>query len=339
MLERLFESLYHKIFIAIIVDGTTTAIDLEICSKERVLDSAHADFETENFTKEMHDFIESYIRESPYYYIAFLDISREQGAMPTCDKSRALLYGDITASEYKCFDDQWMSYTSKADLYAIEKRYKDIGLDFYFSPFTLILDFFADKIKTNTAMYLLVQRSALSVVVFEDAKLLFAEHLDMEGSLNNDDMLMDSSDIDDESLDLDEGIDLDDIDVDDDMDMLDDFGDIEDLDALEDIDEFSENQDIEEEFYEAQESIEDSLDDGLNEDYQRFTLIQGAIGRFYKEPKYRSIFVESIYIANGVGASNELKRYLEEEMFLSVYMRHIDIGVELCKLAKQELKQ
>ncbi|MDD3059526.1 MAG: hypothetical protein PHW94_01110 [Sulfurimonas sp.] len=47
--------------------------------------------------------------------------------------------------------------------------------------------------------------------------------------------------------------------------------------------------------------------------------------------------MESVYIADGCGVSQDLKRYLEEEMFLSVYVRKIDLAKQVCELAKAEL--
>jgi hypothetical protein len=118
---------------------------------------------------------------------------------------------------------------------------------------------------------------------------------------------------------------------------LDDFSGIEDLDLLEEIDEFSEFQDIEEEFHEAEKPMIESGGDSNNEDYQRFSLIQASLGHFYEDKRYDGAFVENVYIADGVGVSNDLKYYLEEEMFLNVYIKHLDIPMEVCSLAKEEI--
>jgi len=44
-----------------------------------------------------------------------------------------------------------------------------------------------------------------------------------------------------------------------------------------------------------------------------------------------------MYIADGVGVTNDLKKYLEEEMFLNVYVRRAEIDAEVCELTKKEL--
>ncbi|MCD6191558.1 MAG: hypothetical protein J7K14_08505 [Sulfurimonas sp.] len=335
MLGKFFESLYLKVFVNIVVKNSTTDVYIELCSKKGVIDNAEDSFSTTKMSEDMLEFITSYTRESPFSYTSVLDTSESQGAIPTCSKNRLSYYYDVSASEYKCQDKKWAYYTSKSDLYDIERRYQDIGVDFVFSPFSILANFFKDKVDSHHAMYILVQEGFLSLCVFDNSQLLFAQHLDMEKITESDDLLMDDSD---EELDLDEGIDLEDIDVMDADDSLDDFSDIEDLDSLEEIDEFSDNKDVEEEFYhEESDEIAENEDTGFNEDYQRFSLIQSSMNHFYKDEKYESEFIENVYIADGVGISSDLKRYLEEEMFLSVYVRHLELGAEVSELARSEV--
>ena len=334
MLSKFFESIYQKVFVNIVVRSTSTDVYIELCSKNDVVDNVENSFDTTKMSEEMLEFITSYTRETPFHYISVLDMSPSQGALPTCSKNRLSYYYDVSASEYKCHNQKWTYYTSKSDLYDIERRYKDIGVDFVFSPFSLLSNFFKDKIDSNLAMYILIQDEFVTLSVFDNSELLFAEHLNMENSHENDDLLMDDSS---QELDLEEGIDLEDVDVMDSGDSFDDFSDIEDLDSLEEIDEFSENKDVEEEFYHEEEKLVEENEDGFNEDYQRFSLIQSSINHFYKDKKYESQFIENVYIADGVGISIELKRYREEEMFLSVYVRHLELGVEVAELARMEL--
>ena len=337
MLSKFFEALYNKVFVNIVVKHSSTDIYIELCSKNGVVDSEQNSFDSLTLNSEIIEFISSYTKETPYYYISILDMSIDQGALPTCSKNRLSYFYNVSASEHKCCDETWTYYTSKTDIYEIEKKYKKIGVDFIFSPFILLSNFFVDKIKSHVAMYILIQDSHLSLSIFENGTLLYGEHLDMETSGKSDDILLSQDMSEDDDISLENGIDLEDVDVIDEMEDLDDFGDIEDLDSLEEIDEFSENQDIEEEFYEAEEQIVESDDSDFNEDYQRFTLIQNALGHYYHDDKYEGKFVENVYIADGVGISNDLKRYLEEEMYLNVYVRHTDLGIELSNLAKKEL--
>jgi hypothetical protein len=301
VLENFLEALYHKVIVSIVIKRSSCDIYIELCSKTAVVDSELKTFETTSLNEGMLEFISSYTKESPYSYISVLDMSPDQGAIPTCVKSKLSFYEDLSSSEYKCFNKNWTYFTSKSSLNEIEKSFKLIGVDFIFSPFTLLYKFFEDKVSSSLSLYILVQDSYLSLSVFENSQLIFAEHLDMKMSTD------------------------------------DDLSGIEDLDLFEEIDEFSESQDIEEEFHEAEKPMIESGGDSNNEDYQRFSLIQSSLGHFYEDKRYDGAFVENVYIADGVGVSNDLKYYLEEEMFLNVYIKHLDIPMEVCSLAKEEI--
>jgi len=339
VLSKMIEALYLKVFVNIIVKRASTIVYIEIHSKKKVLNSIHSEFETTSLNDKMLAFIQKYIKESPYYYISILDRAVVQGALPSCQKQKMLFYKDMSDSEYRCYDGKWAYYTAKSEMYETEKIYESIGLDFIFSPFVLIAKFFKDKIVGKIAIYVLIEDNYLSIAVFEDEYLLYAKHCDLDTISEIDDILLsDNVDV-DEELDFDDsGIDLESMDVDDDGIELEDFGEIEDLDSLEDIDEFDDSKDVEEELLESDTDLKEAdVVDKSNEDYQRFSAIQSAVADYYKDERYESKFLENIYIADGIGVSRELKKYLEEEMFLNVYIRHMEIDVEICELAQEEL--
>ena len=339
MLSKFYESLYLRVLVNIVIGNSQTTVYVEmINSNDKVVSSDEESFAVTYLDTDMYEYISTAIKESPFYYISILDNSLSQGAVPTCDKSKIVHFHDITESEHKCYKDMWTYYTDKSDIFNIEKAFEKVGVDFIFSPFIVLANFFKDKIDTQLATFILIEDNFISLSIFDKSELLYAEHLDMSIALENEELLIDEQDVDEIDLDDDEdSIDLDDIDALDDVDELDDFGDIADLDSIEEIDEFSEAKDIEEELFEQEEDYSESESDGFNEDYQRFSLIQSSINRFYQNDKYKSEFVENIYIADSVGVSPDLKRYLEEEMFLNVYIRHVDLCAEVCEVAKMEL--
>ncbi|MCD4667572.1 MAG: hypothetical protein K8R44_03110 [Sulfurimonas sp.] len=342
MLSKFYESLYLKVLVNIVVGNSKTTVYIEMLNKKDVVSYYEESFDETYLSIELYEYILQHTKESPFFYISILDNSTSQGAIPTCSKQNLEYYCDLSSSEYKCYKDKWTYYTSKNDLYGMEKVYEKIGVDFIFSPFVVLANFFKDKIDTHLAMFLLIEENTISLSVFNNSELLYAEYLDTQIEIDETPMLIDEHDIEDIDLDDDENsINLDDIDAIDDIDELDDFGDIADLDSIEDIDEFSESKDVEEEFAKEVEeehhidNLEDS--DGFNEDYQRFLLIQSAVNSFYKNEKYKSEFIENIYIGDSVGISRDLKKYLEEEMFLNVYVRNLHLPAEVCEIAKMEL--
>ncbi|MDT8339273.1 MAG: hypothetical protein RQ763_08745 [Sulfurimonas sp.] len=335
MIGKFLETLYTKVFINIIVENLQTVVYVEVCSKKDVLQSTHKVFETTTINSKMYEFVRPFFKETPFCYISVLDKSSNQGAVPTCSINEMEKFCDINASEHICYSDKWAFYTSEYDLEAIKHEYRSIGLDFIFSPFAIMANFFKDKIENTPAMFVLIEDNYLSFSIFDNSKLLYGEYLNMQHHKDDEDMLIDSLlENEDVSLGI-KGIDIEDMSLDDDSTDFDDFTNIEDLDSADDMDEFSE-------MHEVQETVESDVDissEGFNEDYQRFSLIQSALNTFYKDPKYESQFIETIYIADGIGTSAELKSYLEEEMFLNVYVRKIDLGVAVCEMAKAEANE
>lgn len=335
MISKLFASLYAKVFVNIVVEGTRTLVYVEVCSKKRVEHSVHKYFDTTSVNVQMHDFIAALYKESPFCYISLLDNSQTQGALPTCSVSEMGKYCDINTSEYRCYDDNWAFYTSEYDLEALKQEYGSVGVDFIFSPFALLTQFFKDKIGTTLSLFVLVQEGGLAFGVFDHAKLLYGEYLSMQKSKERDTLVMDASmeEILEDQSDL-GGINLEEVAIEDDSSGFEDFATIEDLEQSVTLEEFSESVTLDDEPLKGEQHLPS---EGFNEDYQRFILIQGALNTFYKDPKYKSQFVESIYIADGVGVSSDLKSYLEQEIFLTVFVRKIDLGAALCSMAKAEV--
>jgi hypothetical protein len=83
----------------------------------------------------------------------------------------------------------------------------------------------------------------------------------------------------------------------------------------------------------------DTIVNRSSEEYQRFLLIQNSLNTFYKDPKYKSQFIETIYIADSVGLGDEFKRYLEDEMFLNTTITKIDLSAALLDMAKAEINE
>jgi hypothetical protein len=343
-LSKAIEHLYLKVFVGIVVSSAKTEVVIELVKGSDVKERVSKSFETTGVSSEMAEFILPYLNESPFYYIALLNPMAEQGALPTCSGQKALEFADVSTALTLCQDKKWMVYASKMELDTLKSRYEKVGIDFIFSPFILLKQFFADKVDSGIALYVLIEEDALSVGAFLDGKLVFGEYLGMhkedKGFGEEEEMDL-GFDLDLEGFD--EGIDLDDINAIDELEGIDDLNDIEDLDMIEEIEDmetFSEAPQPTESATQAaveEEASETSLE-SFNKDYERFRLIQNALHRFYNDPKYDNQFIEAVYVADGCGVGNDLKNYLEEELFLKVYIRRIELTAEVIELAKYEAK-
>jgi len=340
MLSKLFESLYLKVFVNIIVTRSHTIVYIETSNKKGILEHVEEIFKTTTINDKMKMFIDSYTQESPFNYISFLDKSEFQGAAPTCSNKELSKFFDVSSSKYLCYLNKWAYYTLNSDLQLLKKEYSTIGVDFIFSPFTILAKFFKDKIGKTSAMYILIEDGRISLGVFDNSQLLYADYMLLKQNEVIDDLLEDDTSSDYEVLDFDGGIDLDNLDTDIDMGELDDFGDIEDLDTFDDMEDFSEikDQHVEEVITEDNSLLTMSDTEIFGEDYERFLLIQSSVNHFYKDDKFESIFIERVFIADSIDGGADLKKYLEEEMFLNVVVRRIELTAELCELARSELK-
>lgn len=319
MITRFLEGLYKKIIINIIVKDSQTVVSIAVFSKKDMLHNTHKTFDTTTVNAQMYEFITEYAKKSPFCYISVLDKSSLQGAVPVCKSSEIDKYYDVNLIEYRCFSKDWAFYTSKQEIEAIKQRYKNIGVDFIFSSFAIIANFFKDKIDNSSAMFVLIEENFISFSIFNNSKLLYAEYLKMPQKEN----FINSSDEDrllNSLLGINE-INLQKINKESSSTISDD---LDEIDFINEVSKVLEN---------------DTIVNRSSEEYQRFLLIQNSLNTFYKDPKYKSQFIETIYIADSVGLGDEFKRYLEDEMFLNTTITKIDLSAALLDMAKAEINE
>ncbi|MDX1294933.1 MAG: hypothetical protein R3302_01615, partial [Sulfurimonadaceae bacterium] len=342
-LNKLIERLYLKVFVGIATSYTGTDVVVEMIKggdvKERIANRFEAGEEAK-----IADFLAPYLAESPFHYVAYLNAANDQGALPVHNDKEAKTFIDTSTTLTLSQKNKWLVYSSKLALDELKKSFKDVGVDFIFSPFSVLNRFFTDKIDTGTALYVLAEEDVISAAVFAEGQLLYGRRLalpeeqdiGLEESEGGDSISL-SFELDVDGIE--EGLELDDINAIDDLEGLDDLHEIEDLDTLDDLDTFSEEVAEVSEISlpeEEPEAVADEPMKSFDKDYKRFQLIQTALQHYYSEPKFDSRFVESVYIADGCGVSDDLKQYLEEELFVKVYVRRIDIPTEIVDLAKME---
>lgn len=338
----MIERFYRKIFIAIVQDGGGHDVRVVAQKKKKLLYKESKRFEGISSYEDMRTYLRKYLEESPLHYVALLNPQPKQGALSGCSHHTVEDMEDIAGAKTLCRNDKWLLYSSLRELDAIQSEYKKIGLDFIFSPFSVLEHFFADKIQGGFALYALAQKDSFSVALFENGKLEYAHHYPAHEK--NTLVVEDESGISgfadgigeveeaEKSISLEDIESLDDLDI---LDELDDLSNIEDLDSLDEIAEFSEDELTYEEKRTSTSRGEDVKGqmDQFNNDYYRFELIQRTLIRFYGGSHCHNRFVETVYIADAYGSGEDLKRYLEEELFLNVLIRHIDVADEVISLS------
>ncbi len=350
-LSRIIKNLYQQIFIGIVVQRTSVKVHVQMRKGKKIESEKSREFVISGArpSPELNEFIKSYMDESPFAYIAILNDALNQGAIPTCSMHQAENFSDLGSCVTLCNENKWMVYSEKSELNHIQKRFAQSGLDFIFSPFFILATYFADKTAGKTSLLALIQDDYLSLCIFGEGELLFANHYTTTDAVEDEMMSSDLEESAEESLgfnledDDDLSINLDDIDALDELDALDDLDNLQDLDDLDDLDDI---EDFEESLNEAVEESEvaleeaktkyDSKIDNFSDDYKRFQLIQAALQHFYADEKYNNKFVEEIYIADAAGSGPDLSRFIEEELFVSVFKRTIDLDKEIVAMAVRE---
>lgn len=338
----MIERFYRKIFIAIVQDGGGHDVRVVAKKQKKILYKESKRFEGTASHEDMRSYLRKYLEESPLHYIALLNPQPKQGALSGCSHHTVEDLEDITGAKTLCRDEKWLLYSSLRELDTLQAEYKKIGLDFIFSPFSVIEHFFADKIQGGFALYALAQKDSFSVAIFENGKLEYAHHYpahekntlvaEDENTMSGFTDEIGEMEESDKSISLEDIESLDDLDI---LDELDDLSNIEDLDTLDEIAEFSEDELTYEEKRVNTSRGEDVKQqmDKFNNDYYRFELIQRTLIRFYGGAHCHDRFVETVYIADAYGSGEDLKRYLEEELFLNVLIRHIDVADEVIALS------
>jgi len=353
-LSTLIKNLYQQVFIGIVVQHTQIKVCVQMLKGKKIEKEISKSFEISQSkpNAELNTFVKKYMDESPFSYVSVLNDALTQGALPTCSMHEAEDFSDLGSCVTLCNENDWMVYAEKSELNALQKRFSVTGLDFIFSPFLVLSHFFADKLEGKASLLVLIQKDFLSLSVFCEGNLLFAQHYNMTDAVEDETLSEEIDESTEESLgfDLDDedtlSINLDDIDALDELDALDD---LDNLDDLDDLDELDDIEDFEESLNDAVEESEIALEeaknrheskiDNFSDEYKHFQIIQGALNQFYADEKYNNQFVEDVYIANTSEEGQDLVKFLEEELFVSVYKRYIEIEKELVTMAIEEVKQ
>ena len=175
-LKRMMEHFYLKVFIGIALTHAYTEISVVLMRGKSVHKQLKRKFEGTEPTEEMLEFIRDASEQSPLFYTALLCDVVEQGAIPTCSKQQVKRFLDVSDYEQLCHDNIWMTYVSKASLYQRLEMFKNIGLDFVFSPFSLLSLFYREKIEKEDALFILSDATSLALAVFVNGELRFAAY-------------------------------------------------------------------------------------------------------------------------------------------------------------------
>jgi len=171
---RFLERLLPKMYIALIPHADGHWVYGELRKEGRVIKR----FTEEEVTDKtlLAEKVKRLSRESAQSYVVLLDSVSEQGVLPSCGEIEGL---ETSSIERVCLGS-WALFMDKDDLFARQRSYKEVGLDLLFSPYSLLRHFFAEQIKVQDGLYLLIAEGWLVTLVIKENRALFGELIALE---------------------------------------------------------------------------------------------------------------------------------------------------------------
>ena len=182
---KLLERFFPKTFIGIWLKNGTYKLSIK-----KILPSGKTSLESKEFNKaeeekQMFELLLELQKLNVVSYIAYLDSSEFQGAIPVIHKQEYLNFSEIKT--YTDFDDilfkeqvnsNWTLFTLQSDLIHTQNTFKKVGLDFIFSPFVFPI-IAQDKylLSKSTSIFIIVEKNMTIFTIFKANKLLFGKSI------------------------------------------------------------------------------------------------------------------------------------------------------------------
>jgi len=273
-------------------------------------------------TSDMEEFFKSAIDQYKHTYIGVLLTSSAQGAFKGCESERFSAFNvDINNVKRICIEGSWSVYASNIEINWLKDIFKNIPLDFIYSPFVLLYSYIKEeKDKKGVVLYILNEGKSLTLIVMNQNRFLYGAFYDLE---KREDILEeDKKELDDNS------IVLDDLEADDmfkELEDLDEIADFEDLDNITSPDE---------------PDLDSMLEEVLIEsEYSKAIVdhIKSSMKEFYDNPLYDSSFIENVKIFEYESVDYKVVDYLEKELLLDVEVKKVDLLKRINELSEEEI--
>ncbi|MBU1642514.1 hypothetical protein KKE54_04070 [bacterium] len=176
---KILESFLPKLFITLIPSNDGIQLHAEL--RKNATKIKRFEDETVQNNLSLEKKIRTLELESAVSYIAFLESEASQGVVTDCREAEAM---DSGSFERICIGSMQGLFISKDDLFERQKAYKNIGLDFLFSPFSILFNFYHEQLQNCDGLYLLLGSDFILSCVYKNGSLLFGEHTQMQEILS-----------------------------------------------------------------------------------------------------------------------------------------------------------
>lgn len=258
MMMKTLESLLPKLFITLIPSEEGVQLYAELRKNARMIKR----FEVQTFknAESLEQRVRRLERESAVSYISLLETEAVQGLLRDCIRMEV---ADPSHFEKICVDDKWGVYMERDALFERQREYKSVGLDFIFSPFSLLYNVYQQSMQKDDGLYLLLGEGFLAGSVVKEGVLLYGALTKMQRTLS---------------------------------------------------------------FPEESDRLDNSVQ-----------TIQSIVKAFYETKTDGAMFIEKIHMADALDFDVRLENRLEEELFVEVEKRSLDLPHELALLGEMEL--
>jgi hypothetical protein len=304
-------------FISVIVQETHCKIKQKIVKNKDILHIEEYNYEIpskDNLGPKVNQFLINLQEEYDNTYIALFLNTLGQGVIPGCDEDKLEKF-HIDKSRVKsiCVDQRFLMYATKADINWADKAFKEIGLDFVFSPF-LVLDYYIQKeylVEDQVTLHILNTSNALTIMINRGSKLLYGSFFNVAKEENL--LYTDYSDTEDESQEsmLDE------------LDLEEDELEIDEIGTISDNSNFVNNVLKERARLSAQ-------------DERVIKYLSTALKEFYANDLYDSDFITNAKIYDSAGMDEGVMNYIENELLLDTSAINISVRNAILELSQQE---
>lgn len=317
-LTKVFQKYLSNIFISIVQQGNEWIIYSKVVKNGVLKDKFSKSFdakEYENIPVKMEEYLDTLQTQYNFAYLALFLESMGQGAFngtTAVDFEKNSV--DMKSVTHFDLNKKWTIYASFIDINWAKKLFKNVGIDFIYSPFIVQYSLIKkQKTKNKPILYMLNHQDSVTITVFDDKNLLFGVYF----KVTTDDNLSSGEEEDWENAQEEEGIEN-----------------ITELDSMGFEDIKPDENDLG--HFEGEDAIEDSDLELFGRDILIYKYLTSSLKEFYKNPLYSSSFIDTVIIYDGYEVSAELIDMIEDELFMDIEMNKIDISETICNMARQE---
>ncbi len=318
-------------FIAVILNEEECHIRLDLIKKGNVVKEDEATFilgKDFSLTSDIEEYFKNAITKYKHTYISVLLNSSAQGAFSGCDNEKFSSFNvDINNVKKICVDNEWTLYASKIEINWIKDVFKDLEVDFIYSPFVVLNKYIKDSKQSNkTILYILYEGHSLTIIIEKNGKFLYGSFFKFKSNNVTDLDKVDSEEDNGNSITLDE---LEADDIFEDIEKLDEIGDFEDIESITSPDEVN------------IEGMMEGLDEhdfiSSGDSEHIIQHLKSSLKEFYNNSLYESSFVEEARIFEYANISYDVVDYLEKELLLDVSVKKVNILKTMNELVKEEI--